>query len=237
MLQFSRLQTWVNILAQEWEPKYSTPLLFIESRTESWHQKQTKDSHLVFFFFFFFFLCDARIQRFYMTVFSNYMHLSASYLWLYRVLRSFSPSLHGSLWLLSSSLSLPVSISVSLHCMRVCSLASSAASTLLQHLWNLSFLHYFCRSPLCSISLPPVRSLPLAPRLPRPLFLSMILICILAIQLNCLWLCNELTSYYFFSVSASVRERERKLLPVPLCFSVAAVFVHTNFAYISSLSS
>lgn len=53
MLQFSRLQTWVNILAQEWEPKYSTPLLFIESRTESWHQKQTKDSHLVFFFFFF----------------------------------------------------------------------------------------------------------------------------------------------------------------------------------------
>lgn len=65
----------------------------------------------------------------------------------------------------------------------------------------------------------------------------MILICILAIQLNCLWLCNELTSYYFFSVSVSVRERERKLLPVPLCFSVAAVFVHTNFAYISSLSS
>lgn len=192
-------------------------------------------------FSFFLFLCDARIQRFYITVFSNYTRLSASYLWLYLVLRSFfSPSLHGSLWLLSSSSpSLPVSISVSLHCMRVCSLASSVASTLLQHLWNLSFLHYFCRSPLCNISLPPVRSLPLAPHLPRPLFLSMILICILAIQLNRLWLCNELTSYYFFCVSTSVRERERKLLPVPFSFSIAAVlhYVHTNFAYISSLSS
>lgn len=81
----------------------------------------------------------------------------AVYLLLYPVFRCFSALLHGSLWLFSSSRSCYLySISISL-CMSVLP-ASSVPCTLLQHLWHLSLLHYFCLSLLCCISLPPVYS-------------------------------------------------------------------------------
>lgn len=59
-----------------------------------------------------------------------------------------------------------LSLSPSLHCLSVWSLVSSGPRTLLQHHWNLSLLHYFCGSSLCSISLPPVYSPSRPPSLP-----------------------------------------------------------------------
>lgn len=91
-----------------------------------------------------------------------------------------------------------ISISALYLCLFPCLFCS-----LLRHLWNLSLVHYFCRSPLCSISLPPVYS-PSPPLSP-----SLILICILAIQPNRLWLCDELTSHFFFCLYTSVHAGER----------------------------
>ncbi len=87
---------------------------------------------------------------------------------------------------------------------------------------------------LCVASPSHLCALPLAPSPPLPLFPSLILICILAIQLNRLWLCNELTShfffffFFFFCVYASVHAR--KSCSQSPCLSITAIldYVHTK---------
>lgn len=117
--------------------------------------------------------------------------------------------------------------------MCVCSPASSVPCTLLQHLWNLSLSHYFYRSPVCSISLPPVYSRSLSPSstLSFPdidlhsshtaeppvalqwAHLSLLLLCV------CECACRK------------------KMLPIPICLSITAIldYVHTKPANLKML--
>lgn len=127
--------------------------------------------------------------------------VSAAYLLLYLSSVFFFCSL---LWQSLTVLLLPLLLSLQYLSLSVCAsvrlpplfpvLCYSISGIYLAYIISASLLCVASPSHLCT--LPLTRSPPLS-RSP-----SLILICILAIQLNRLWLCNELTSHSFFCVCA-----------------------------------